>query len=70
MIWNYTDKAELTMKKMSNEELDKYLDKISDETLKFIMFIKLKARAEIYFQKLKGMKIQLWGCQLKKLRNI
>ena len=33
MIWNYTDKAELTMKKMSNEELDKYLDKISDETL-------------------------------------
>ena len=27
MIWNYTDKAALTMKKMSNEELGRYLEK-------------------------------------------
>ena len=33
MIWNYTDKASLTMKKMSDEELKKYLEKISDEAL-------------------------------------
>ena len=33
MIWNYTDKAVLTMKKMSDEELKKYLEKISDEAL-------------------------------------
>ena len=33
MVWNYTDKAFLTMKKMSEEELKKYLVKISDETL-------------------------------------
>ena len=33
MIWNYTDKAELTMKKLSEQDLKAYLAKISDETL-------------------------------------
>ena len=33
MIWNHTDKATLTMKKFSDEELKKYLSKISDESL-------------------------------------
>ena len=33
MIWNYTDKADLTMKQMSEEELKIYLSKISDEAL-------------------------------------
>ena len=33
MIWNYTDKASLTMKKFSLTELQEYLIKISDEAL-------------------------------------
>ena len=33
MIWNFTDKAELTMKKFSEEALKVYLSKISDEAL-------------------------------------
>ena len=33
MIWNYTDKATLTMKNLSENELKIYLSKISDETL-------------------------------------
>ena len=33
MIWNYTDKAQLTMKNMTNDELKFYLGKINDETL-------------------------------------
>ena len=33
MIWNYTDKAILTMKNMSDEELEQYLSKITDEAL-------------------------------------
>ena len=33
MIWNYTDKAKLTMKNFSDDELKNYLSKISDETL-------------------------------------
>ena len=31
MVWNHTDKALLTMKKMTEEELKEYLLKISDE---------------------------------------
>ena len=33
MIWNYTDKASLTMKQFKEEELKAYLTKISDEAL-------------------------------------
>ena len=33
MIWNYTEKAYLTMKKFSDNDLRIYLDKISDEAL-------------------------------------
>ena len=33
MIWNYTDKAELTMKNFSERDLKIYLSKISDEAL-------------------------------------
>ena len=33
MIWNHTDKATLTMKKLSDKELEEYLSKISDESL-------------------------------------
>ena len=41
MMWNFTDKASLTMKKMNEKELMIYLKKISDETLyAYIMFIK------------------------------
>jgi hypothetical protein len=51
MIWNYTDKATLTMKNLTDEDLKiiylKYLMKL----YMLIMFIKLKEREEIYFQK-------------------
>ena len=33
MIWNYTDKAYLTMKHFSDNELQIYLDKLSDKAL-------------------------------------
>ena len=33
MIWNYTDKAKLTMKKLSEDELKQYLSKVTDEAL-------------------------------------
>ena len=49
MIWNYTDKATLTMKNFSEDELKQYLSKISDEALyMLIMFTKLKVREKIY----------------------
>ncbi len=33
MIWNYTDKANLTMKNFSDKQLREYLEKITDEAL-------------------------------------
>ena len=33
MIWNYTDKATLTMKNMTEKDLKNYLSKITDEAL-------------------------------------
>ena len=33
MIWNYTDKAHLTMKNFSDKQLGEYLEKITDEAL-------------------------------------
>ena len=51
MIWNYTDKASLTMKNMTFLELENYLKKISMRIFMLIMFIKLKGKEEIYFQK-------------------
>ena len=33
MVWNYSDKAVLTMKKLTDDELKNYLEKISDEAL-------------------------------------
>ena len=33
MIWNYTDKANLTMKNFSEKQLREYLEKITDEAL-------------------------------------
>tara|TARA_B100000902_G_scaffold339303_1_gene341435 strand:- start:233 stop:742 length:510 start_codon:yes stop_codon:yes gene_type:complete len=49
MVWNYTDKAELTMKNFSKDDLKNYLSKISDKALYASMFIKLKQRVKIYF---------------------
>ena len=40
MIWNHTDKAELVMKDLNDNELKDYLSKISDKSHMHIMFIK------------------------------
>ena len=47
MLWNYTDKAELTMKKMTDNDLKDYLSKITDKLFIRITYIRLKERVEI-----------------------
>ena len=48
MIWNYTDKAVLTMKKMNDEELKIYLNKISDEALFSYNVYQIEGEEKIY----------------------
>ncbi len=50
MIWNYTDQAKLTMKNLPEDELKKYLSKISDEALYAYNVYQIEVRAENYFQ--------------------
>ena len=51
MIWNYTDKAKLTMKKFSLDELREYLSKISDTALYSYNVYQIEGEVEVCFQK-------------------
>ena len=57
MVWNYTDRAVLTMKKMSDEELENYLSKISDEALYAYNVYQIEGLGKHCFQILRVMKI-------------
>ncbi len=69
MIWNYTDKAALTMKKMSDEELRKYLDKISDETLYAYNVYQIEGEGRSLFSKIKGDENTIMGLPIKKIKE-
>ena len=70
MIWNYTDKAALTMKKMSEEELKKYLEKISDEALYAYNVYQIEGEGRSLFSKIDGDEDTIMGLPLKKSKNI
>ena len=57
MIWNHTDKATLTMKKFSDEDLRKYLSKISDEALYAYNVYQIEGAGRNLFLNMKGTKI-------------
>ena len=50
MIWNHTDKANLTMKNFSDEDLKNYLSKYQMKHYMLIMFIKLKGGKKFIFK--------------------
>ena len=51
MIWNYTDKAKLTMKNLSENELKNYLNNISDENLYAYNVYQIEGRGEKFIFK-------------------
>ena len=69
MIWNYTDKAALTMKKMSNEELKKYLNKISDEALYAYNVYQIEGEGRSLFSKIEGDEDTIMGLPIKKIKE-
>jgi|TARA_B110001452_G_scaffold232278_2_gene209498 septum formation protein len=69
MIWNYTDKALLTMKQMSEEELKKYLNKISDEALYAYNVYQIEGEGRSLFSKIKGDKNTIMGLPIKKIKE-
>ena len=57
MIWNHTDKAHLTMKEFSENDLKKYLEKLTDEALYSYNVYQIEGIGRNLFSKLKEMKI-------------
>ena len=69
MIWNYTDKAVLTMKKMSDEELKEYLEKISDEALYAYNVYQIEGEGRSLFSKIEGDEDTIMGLPVKKIKE-
>ena len=69
MIWNYTDKAELTMKKMSKQQLIDYLSKIKDETLYAYNVYQIEAEGRELFSKIDGDENTIMGLPIKKIKE-
>ena len=69
MIWNYTDKAALTMKKMSNQELKQYLSKIPDEILYAYNVYQIEGEGRNLFTKIEGDEETIMGLPIKKIKE-
>ena len=69
MIWNYTDKASLTMKNMTFLELENYLEKISDEDLYAYNVYQIEGEGRNLFSKIKGDEDTIMGLPVKKIKE-
>ena len=69
MIWNYTDKAELTMKQMSTNELKLYLAKIRDEELYTYNVYQIESEGRSLFSKTEGDKDTIMGLPIKQIKK-
>jgi len=69
MIWNYTEKAFLTMKQMSEEELKIYLAKISDEALYAYNIYQIEGEGRSLFSKIGGDENTIMGLPIKKIKE-
>tara|TARA_B100000989_G_scaffold268006_1_gene222435 strand:- start:57 stop:641 length:585 start_codon:yes stop_codon:yes gene_type:complete len=69
MIWNYTDKATLTMKNFNNEDLKRYLKKISDESLYSYNVYQIEGEGKNLFLDINGDEDTIMGLPIKKIKE-
>ena len=69
MIWNYIDKAVLTMKQMTDEELKSYLSKIKDSTLYAYNIYQIEGEGRSLFSKIEGDKNTIMGLPIKQIKE-
>ena len=69
MIWNFTDKAKLTMKKFSENELELYLSKISDENLYAYNVYQIEGLGRDLFSKIEGNENTIMGIPVEKIKD-
>ena len=69
MVWNYSDKSELKMKNLKEEELKNYLNKIKTETLLRYGVYQIEADGMNLFEYVKGDKDSIMGLPIKNIIN-
>ena len=69
MIWNYTDKATLTMKNFSHDELKDYLSKIPDEILYAYNVYQIEGEGRNLFSSIEGDEDTIMGLPVKKIKE-
>ena len=69
MIWNHTDKATLTMKNFSDQELAEYLSKISDENLYAYNVYQIEGEGKNLFEKIEGDKDTIMGLPITQIKT-
>ena len=69
MIWNHTDKAVLTMKKLKEDELKNYLAKISDESLYAYNVYQIEGEGRNLFSRIDGNENTIMGLPVEKIKK-
>lgn len=69
MIWNHTDRAELTMKEFKENELKEYLSKISDEKLFAYNVYQIEDKGRSLFAKIDGDENTIMGLPIDKIKE-
>ena len=69
MIWNYTDRATLFMKKFSEDNFIDYLSKISDEALYAYNVYQIEGEGRNLFEKIEGDEDTIMGLPIKKIKE-
>ena len=68
-VWNYTDKAILTMKSMTNKDLENYLSKISDEALYAYNVYQIEGEGKNLFSNIEGDENTIMGLPIKEIKE-
>ena len=69
MVWNYTDRAKLTMKVFTEDELERYLSKISDEALYSYNVYQIEGEGRALFSKIEGDENTIMGLPIDKIKD-
>mgnify|MGYP001379229477 CR=1 FL=1 len=69
MVWNHTDKASLTMKEMSEDDLKNYLAKISDDKLYAYNVYQIEGEGRSLFAKIEGDENTIMGLPIDKIKE-
>tara|TARA_Y100000816_G_C25742145_1_gene390515 strand:- start:2 stop:589 length:588 start_codon:yes stop_codon:yes gene_type:complete len=69
MIWNYTDKAKLTMKNLSDDELKDYLSKITDDVLYAYNVYQIEGLGRNLFASIEGNEDTIMGLPVQKIKE-